>query len=669
MSYKPAASIKASYFSVAEDSRGPTLCVITGDGNDIDRAFRRFTVSVPGHHAYSFTNAKRAFDDPTKGLYALAGKYFGLSAAAVDAALLACFGSTRPTITLNVYLRFRGIADGTTCVIDPVTVARDFMARNAAPPGGGGGMLLGGGPFGGGGGTPGVAVGQAGGAASAAGGGASAAGSTNGAHATGAAGGAALIGGLMGGGGYSDSRGASAPNEGVITGCETGDGASGGASSADNAIVVISRAAMEAPLGDDTGALVRAALAATALPAAVVHAVLALSDFDGIRVTWTPPVFNFSPGVDRAFVGALREAARSRVPLDVQTTLRGHASRLSKAEEAATATASAVAKLSRSDDGTVVASVLDDFRFDLDSLQAEHEQQRRFFAELAARVARVERGGAAPASTPAPQRAGASPPSRADGSSAGVSTGGSVIPGFQREINRASRRAADAAAELARVRAAGGDVRAATAAFEAAQAEESALRGVGTVTPIGAAHASAVTAASAAPPRGSHAAEPALGELHAQLEMAGAVYGAARDDCSRCGDLMTAREGGNRGPCDVACINAHAALREATDRFNVALARGGHVPGAVAVGSSDEPGLAGADGGAAAATASTSPAAPATPTTVTARHAAPSPAGGASAPLRERTRSLSRAASFGSVTVLAAARAAIVAGKRKARAE
>ena len=242
-----------------------------------------------------------------------------------------------------------------------------------------------------------------------------------------------------------------------------------------------------------------------------------------------------------------------------------------------------------------------------------------------------------------------------------------MIPGFEREIERASRRAADAAAELARVRAAGGDVRAATAAFEAAQAEESALRGVGTVTPIGAAHASAVTAASAAPPRGSHAAEPALGELHARLEMASAVYGAARGDCSRCGDLMTAREGGNRGPCDVACINAHAALREATYRFNVALARGGPVPGAV--GSSDEPGLAGADGGAAAATASTSPAAPATPTTVTARHAAPSPAGGASAPLRERTRSLSRAASLDPDEARAAERAAAVAGKRKARAD
>ena len=96
---------------------------------------------MPGHHAYSFTNAKRAFDDPTKGLYALAGKYFGLSAAAVDVALLACFGSTRPTITLNVYLRFRGITDGATCVIDPVTVAQDFMARNAASPGGGDAFL------------------------------------------------------------------------------------------------------------------------------------------------------------------------------------------------------------------------------------------------------------------------------------------------------------------------------------------------------------------------------------------------------------------------------------------------------------------------------------------------------------------------------------------------
>jgi hypothetical protein len=86
----------------------------------------------------------------------------------------------------------------------------------------------------------------------------------------------------------------------------------------------------------------------------------------------------------------------------------------------------------------------------------------------------------------------------------------------------------------------------------------------------------AAAAASAVPLSGAAVASPSLAtiaELRRRADEARTIKRDSERACGRCSDQMTAREGGNRPPCDTTCVAAHRAAWQAQCELSASLAR------------------------------------------------------------------------------------------------
>ena len=580
---------KESYWAVTHDAAGPSLGLVRGPGCSVVPRFSGFSTGQLGargvHNAYKHKTLNAAIHDAQHGLYAAAWRGFGLSRAAVEAGMHSGYGGMR-ALVLADYCNRRGL-DGGICSVDAHAFAVAFDATRAATEGAGGGAGAGGVTGLGGAAADGAAAGAAAGASH---GGAFGGSGVGGAAAADSAGTGGVVRSAVGDGGHAPgplvaaagagtaaetaaaggAAGAPAPSLGV-----GGVAVNGGGEAAvpetvvANAIAVLARACGDLTTLPATS-IARASAAASQLGAATVVAALAVPELRGIVVQFieVDGFFAFEAADDRAFVAALRDAARARVAYEVQPMLRALSGRADSTASATAAAATAVASLGLRVDQLV--DRVDEATVDVSCLEAAHAQLRDAVADLDRRLAAV--AGAQLTATAAPCAASAALGAAADAA-----------------VAQLSARRADVGAVSGAVAAAGDDAAAAAGVLHGdhvhgAHVAVALAAGTGVVlplpappaTPKAAAQSAGASAPAAAPPAVAQRAPspaPSVEELRQYAAASGVLAAAAARTCERCSDVMTAREGGNRPPCDAACVAA--ALAAGRARHALSAATGG----------------------------------------------------------------------------------------------
>jgi hypothetical protein len=609
---------KESYWAVTHDAAGPSLGLVRGPGCSVVPRFSGFSTGQLGargvHNAYKHKTLNAAIHDAQHGLYAAAWRGFGLSRAAVEAGMHSGYGGMR-ALVLADYCNRRGL-DGGICSVDAHSFAVAFDATRAATAGAGGGSFAvtfdatraatagAGGGGAGAGGVTGLGGAAADGAAAGAAAGASHGGAfggsgVGGAAAADSAGTGGVVRSAVGGGGHAPGPLVAAAGAGTAAETAAAGGAlgsavvvgGGGAAGAPapslgvggvavngggeaavpetvvaNAIAVLARACGDLTTLPATS-IARASAAASQLGAATVVAALAVPDLRDIVVQFieVDGFFAFEAADDRAFVAALRDAARARVAYEVQPMLRALSGRADSTASATAAAATAVASLCLRVDQLV--DRVDEATVDVSCLEAAHAQLRDAVADLDRRLAAV--AGAQLTATAAPCAASAALGAAADAA-----------------VAQLSARRADVGAVSGAVAVAGDDAAAAAGMLHGdhvhgAHVAVALAAGTGVVlplpappaTPKAAAQSAGASAPAAAPPAVAQRAPspaPSVEELRQHAAASGVLAAAAARTCERCSDVMTAREGGNRPPCDAACVAAALAAGQARHALSAA---------------------------------------------------------------------------------------------------